>query len=220
MVIQGPKHVSSHGSAIPWRLRDLCVQEEGEREEVTHPLLNCFGQKWHTSHLLTLYWPIPVTRPCTNERHWERYCLPGQPCFSHNSSAWEGEHEIFDKKLVISALVSMSISSFYPIGSMVTWFNLSGIHGNLMRVKVLSIGQCSCEKWSRQKMSVVSVFCGLMFSASEKWVSGSFFRTLISVVHCRILTAGQHGLQRWQPCLDYMSHCRERYPKMWFLHTV
>lgn len=41
VVIQGPRLVSSHGSAIPFG--DLCIQEQGEREEMAHPLLNCLG---------------------------------------------------------------------------------------------------------------------------------------------------------------------------------
>ena len=40
-----------------------------------------------------------------------------------------------------------------------------------MRVKVLSIGQYSCEKWPRQKVSVVNVLYGLRFSASENTTS-------------------------------------------------
>lgn len=42
VVIQGPRLVSSHGSAVPQSLGDLWIREEGERE-VSHPLLDCLG---------------------------------------------------------------------------------------------------------------------------------------------------------------------------------
>lgn len=225
VVIQGPiwwfrDPSMSHLMALP-SLEGLetYVSRRKGREKKWHTLFLTALARSGTHHICSLYIGQYQSHALAQKKGIEKG-IASLGSHVSASSAWEGEHEIFDKKLVISALVSMSISSFYPIGSMGTWFNVSGTHGNLMRVKVLSIGQCSCEKWSRQKISVVSVFCGLMFSASEKWVSGSFFRTLIRVVHCRILTGGQHGLQRWQPCLDYMSHCRERYPKMWFFHTV
>ena len=143
--------------------------------------------------LLTFYWPTLLTYLCTNEGALGNMLTPWADIFQHQlCSMGQGAQNI--QQRIICALISMTINSFHPISSMVTWCYLPEIHENLMRAKVLSIEQYSCEKWPRQKMSVVNVLYALRFSASEKWVSGSEdLCSLFSVVHCRI------SLPAWTP---------------------
>lgn len=69
--------------------------------------------------LLTFYWPTLVTYLCTNEEALGNMLTLWADMFQHQLCSM-GQGAQNSQQKVISALISMTINSFYPIGSMVT----------------------------------------------------------------------------------------------------